>query len=55
VYAFSAAPGTIIREMKIPPPDRPPKEMLRQPGFVERVSEIRDIMDHLSSSTRAGD
>jgi NitT/TauT family transport system ATP-binding protein len=55
VYVFSAAPGTIIREMKIPPPDRPPKEMLRQPGFVERVSEIRDIMDHLSSSTRAGD
>jgi len=55
VYIFSSAPGTIIREMKVPPPDRPPKEMLREPGFVERVCEIRDIMDHLAASTRPGD
>jgi NitT/TauT family transport system ATP-binding protein len=55
VYIFSSAPGTIIREMKVPPPDRPPKEMLREPGFVERVCEIRDIMDHLAASTHAGD
>jgi NitT/TauT family transport system ATP-binding protein len=55
VYVFSSAPGTIIREMQVPPPDRPPKEMLREPGFVERVCEIRDIMDNLSMSTRAGD
>jgi len=25
VYVFSSATGTIIREMKVPPPDRPPK------------------------------
>ena len=55
VYVFSSAPGTIIREMTVPPPDRPPKEMLREPGFVERVCEIRDIMDELAVSTRAGD
>jgi len=55
VYIFSSAPGTIIREMKVPPPDRPPKEMLREPGFVERGCEIRDIMDHLATSTHAGD
>lgn len=55
VYVFSSAPGTIIREMRVPPPDRPPKEMLRDPGFVERVCEIRDLMDTLASSTRAGD
>jgi NitT/TauT family transport system ATP-binding protein len=55
VYVFSSAPGTIIREMTVPPPDRPPKEMLREPGFVERVCEIRDIMDTMASSTRAGD
>jgi NitT/TauT family transport system ATP-binding protein len=55
VYIFSSAPGTIIREMKVPPPDRPPKEMLREPGFVERVCEIRDIMDQLAASTRPGD
>jgi NitT/TauT family transport system ATP-binding protein len=55
VYVFSSAPGTILREMKVPPPDRPPKEMLRDPAFVERVCEIRDIMDNLATSTRAGD
>jgi ABC-type nitrate/sulfonate/bicarbonate transport system ATPase subunit len=52
VYVFSAAPGTIIREMKVPPPTLPPKDMLREPAFVERVSEIRDVMDTLSSPTR---
>ena len=55
VYVFSSAPGTIIREMVVPPPDRPPKEMQREPSFVQRVFEIRDLFDHLSSSTRAGD
>jgi hypothetical protein len=28
---------------------------LREPAFVERVCEIRDIMDALPTSTRAGD
>jgi len=55
VYIFSSAPGTIIREMTIPPPTLPPKDMLRDHAFVERVSEIRDVMDGLASSTRAGD
>jgi NitT/TauT family transport system ATP-binding protein len=55
VYIFSSSPGTIIREMMIPPPTLPPKDMLREREFVERVSEIRDVMDHLSSSTRPGD
>ena len=55
VYIFSSAPGTIIREMTIPAPTLPPKDMLRERSFVERVSEIRDVMDGLASSTRAGD
>jgi NitT/TauT family transport system ATP-binding protein len=55
VYVFSSAPGTIIREMVVPPPTHPPKEMLREPAFVERVCEIRDVMDTLATSTRAGD
>ena len=55
VYIFSPAPGTIIREMLIPPPTLPPKDMLRERTFVERVSEIRDVMDKLATSTRAGD
>jgi NitT/TauT family transport system ATP-binding protein len=55
VYVFSSAPGTILREMKVPGPDRPPKEMQRQPEFMQYVFEIRDIIDNLASSTRAGD
>jgi NitT/TauT family transport system ATP-binding protein len=55
VYVFSSAPGTIIREMVVPPPTHPPKEMLREPAFVERVCEIRDIMDALPASTKPGD
>jgi NitT/TauT family transport system ATP-binding protein len=55
VYVFSPAPGTILRQMEVPPPDRPPKEMLREPAFVERVLEIRDIFDTMTASTRAGD
>ena len=55
VYVFSSSPGTIIREMAVPPPTHPPKEMLREKAFVERVCEIRDIMDNLATSTRAGD
>jgi len=55
VYVFSSAPGTILREMEVPPPDRPPKEMQREPEFMKYVFEIRDIIDNLASSTRAGD
>jgi len=55
VYVFSSAPGTILREMEVPPPDRPPKEMQREPEFMEKVFEIRDLIDNLSASTRAGD
>jgi NitT/TauT family transport system ATP-binding protein len=55
VYIFSSSPGTILREMKVPPPDRPPNEMQREPAFVELVFDIRDTIDKLEESTRAGD
>jgi len=55
VYVFSSTPGTILREMEVPGPDRPPKEMQRQPEFMQYVFEIRDIIDNLSASNRAGD
>ena len=55
VYVFSSAPGTILREMQVPPPDRPPREMQREPEFMEYVFEIRDLIDNLAGSTRAGD
>ena len=55
VYVFSSAPGTMLREMQVPKPHRPPKVMQREPEFLQKVFEIRDIIDNLSASTRAGD
>ena len=55
VYVFSSAPGTILREIVVPKSDRPPREMQRDARFVELVADIRDTVDTLQSSTRAGD
>jgi NitT/TauT family transport system ATP-binding protein len=55
VYVFSSSPGTILREMRLPPSDKPPKEMQREKAFVDRVFEIRDTIDKLEASTRPGD
>jgi NitT/TauT family transport system ATP-binding protein len=54
-YVFSSAPGTILKQITIPPPDFPAKEMQRHPEFMQIVYEIRDMMESLESSTRAGD
>jgi NitT/TauT family transport system ATP-binding protein len=54
VYVFSSAPGTILREMDVPPPDRPPKEMQRERGFIDRCFEIRDIIETLEETKRPG-
>jgi NitT/TauT family transport system ATP-binding protein len=55
VYVFSSAPGTILREIAVPKSDRPPREMQRDTRFIELVGDIRDTVDTLQSSTRAGD
>ena len=55
VYIFSSSPGTILKEMAVPPPDRPAKVMQREKEFLDIVFEIRDIIDKLESSKRAGD
>ena len=55
VYVFSSAPGTILQELDVPKPDRPPEVMQREPAFMEKVFEIRDLIDNLATSTRAGD
>jgi NitT/TauT family transport system ATP-binding protein len=55
VYIFSSSPGTLLREMKVPPSTRPPRETQRDPAFIKQVFEIRDIMETLATSTRAGD
>jgi ABC-type nitrate/sulfonate/bicarbonate transport system ATPase subunit len=54
-YVFSSCPGTILKELAVPAPDFPAKEMQRQPEFMKIVYEIRDMMESLESSTRAGD
>ncbi|HVV81859.1 MAG TPA: ABC transporter ATP-binding protein [Kofleriaceae bacterium] len=55
VLIFSSSPGTILKEVNVPPPDRPSKEMLRDPHFQETVFEIKEIIDELESSNRGGD
>jgi NitT/TauT family transport system ATP-binding protein len=55
VYVFSSSPGTILREIAVPKSDRPPKEMQREKAFIELVADLRDTVDTLQSSTRAGD
>ena len=55
VYVFSSSPGTILKEIEVPAPDRPPKEMQREKEFIDLVFEIRDTIDTLEASTRAGD
>jgi NitT/TauT family transport system ATP-binding protein len=50
VYIFSPSPGTILQEIKVPPPDRPAKEMQREKGFVELVYQIRDTIDGFKES-----
>jgi NitT/TauT family transport system ATP-binding protein len=54
-FIISSAPGTILKQMPVPPPDFPARVMQQQPQFMKLVFEIRDIMETLESSTRAGD
>ncbi|HEX2691088.1 MAG TPA: ABC transporter ATP-binding protein [Kofleriaceae bacterium] len=55
ILLFSNSPGTVLKTIRVPPPDRPSIEMQRDPKFQEVVSEIRDVIDRLESSNRAGD
>ncbi|MBP6836392.1 MAG: ABC transporter ATP-binding protein [Kofleriaceae bacterium] len=55
ILIFSNSPGTVLKELRVPPPDRPSTVMQRDPKFLEVVFGIRDIIDKLESSKRAGD
>ncbi len=55
ILLFSNSPGTVLKTIRVPPPDRPSIEMQRDPKFVDVVMGIRDTIDHLESSNRAGD
>jgi ABC-type nitrate/sulfonate/bicarbonate transport system ATPase subunit len=54
-FIISSAPGTILEQLPVPPPYFPAREMQRRPEFMDIVFGIRDIMEGLESSTRAGD
>lgn len=47
VYIMSSSPGTILKEMQVEPPDRPVKEMRKEPRFQETVAYIRDLISAL--------
>jgi ABC-type nitrate/sulfonate/bicarbonate transport system ATPase subunit len=55
ILLFSNSPGTVLQTIRVPPPDRPSIEMQRDPKFQSIVTEIRDVIDRLESSNRAGD
>jgi ABC-type nitrate/sulfonate/bicarbonate transport system ATPase subunit len=55
ILVFSTSPGTVLEEIRVPPPDRPSIVMQRDPKFIEIVLGLREKIDHLESSQRAGD
>ncbi len=55
IYVLSSSPGTILREVEVPPPDRPAREMQQEREFLDHVFDIRDTIETLESSQRAGD
>ncbi|MCC7001511.1 MAG: ABC transporter ATP-binding protein [Gemmatimonadaceae bacterium] len=54
-FIVSSAPGTILQQLRVPPPDEPARAMQRRPEFMEVVHSIRETMNTLESSTRGGD
>jgi tetratricopeptide (TPR) repeat protein len=53
VYILSGAPGTLIRELEVGPPDRPAAEMQREPDFQRTVYYIRDLIRDLETGAAA--
>ena len=51
VLIMSRAPGTILHQMPMPHPDRPAKDMQREPEFIDTVFKVRDIVDELENPT----
>ena len=53
-FIMSPAPGRILQQLEVPPPDRPARQMQREPEFMEVVYAIRDTISTLEMSTKAG-
>lgn len=54
LFIFSNAPGTILKQMEVPSPDRPAHVMQREPSFLDIAFSVRDIIEGLEMSNRAG-
>lgn len=50
VLIMSRAPGTVLHQIPMPAPDRPAREMQREPAFLDAVFKIRDIVEGLEMS-----
>ncbi len=46
-FIFSNSPGTLLKQMPVPRPDRPAGEMQRDKEFQETVFQIRDMVEGL--------
>ncbi|MBW2700766.1 MAG: ABC transporter ATP-binding protein [Deltaproteobacteria bacterium] len=46
-FVLSSSPGTLLRQIKVPRPDRPAAEMQREADFQTTVYELRDIIEQL--------
>lgn len=47
VYVMSPSPGTILKQVPVPPPDRPAREMRRERTFQEIVTGLSDALGQL--------
>jgi NitT/TauT family transport system ATP-binding protein len=55
IYLLCSSPGRLLREIVVPKSDRPAKVVQQEPEFLKYVFDIRDTIESLESSTRAGD
>ena len=49
VYVMSPSPGTLVREIQIPPPEGSPQDMQRDQRFVDVVCDLRDTLEKLEA------
>ena len=49
VYIFSPAPGSILHQLDVPPPDRPARVMQREPEFMAISRDISNIIEKLET------
>jgi NitT/TauT family transport system ATP-binding protein len=53
VFILSSSPGTLVKELEVDPPDRPAREMQREPAFQDTVYYIRDLIAKLDAEAQS--